>query len=136
MQIRVRAWHKTQKKMYYPEELGADQLTLMPDGRGFVNVSGSDTRLSLIDDNRTMAPLMSTGLRDKNGKEIYEGDVIRGNLIKYSPLLTRGEVVFDEHWASFAYMNLAGKTLLREIDQIEVIGNRFENPDELPGISG
>jgi len=71
-----------------------------------------------------------TGLKDKNGtgKEIYEGDVIEGNLIKYSPLPTMGEIIWDEYWCSFANKNEAGNTLLKEINQIEVIGNIWEHP--------
>ena len=40
-----------------------------------------------------------------------------------------GTIVFDEEWASFANQNEAGNTLLREINDIEVLGNIYENID-------
>ena len=71
------------------------------------------------------------GLKDSKGVEIYKGDIIEGNLIKYSPLPTMGEVVWDSYWASFANKNEAGNTLLQEIDLIRVIGNLYERPEFL-----
>lgn len=45
--IKFRAWHSKHKKMFSPEEMGRDQLTIMLDGTGFINVHGGDTKLSV-----------------------------------------------------------------------------------------
>lgn len=129
MRIRVRAWHKTQKKMYCPEELAKDQLTLMPDGSGFINVHGRSTSLSRVYDH--MVPLLFTGLQDKNGKEIYEGDVVRipagwtGDYWQY-------EEPHVVEWGSDDHDHNAGFYLSApdgiHWSNCEVIGNVYEHP--------
>lgn len=74
--VKFNAWHKEQKKMYLAEELGQDQMTLMPDGRGFANISGDSTKLSQIDDGKTMIPLQYIGRTDCEGVELYHGDIV------------------------------------------------------------
>lgn len=86
----------------------------------------------------------STGLKDKNGKEIYEGDVVRALRVKYgrgrralSNIVGHDEMnlecVFDEERAAFMFRHNAMKwsALFGLEDTYEVIGNIYENPDLL-----
>lgn len=76
-------------------------------------------------------PIMQfTGLRDKNGREIYEDDIVRhvwdGDVMSHS-----GKRIFAvQQKPSARYLNfdcLAGKSSW----ELEVIGNTYENPELL-----
>ena len=73
--IKFRAWDTKRKKMFSAEEMGRDQLTLSTDGRGFINVHGTSTRLSTFLTH--LIPEQFTGIRDKSGKEIYANDTMQ-----------------------------------------------------------
>lgn len=71
-----------------------------------------------------------TGLHDKNGKEIYEGDIVRdydeGFLYK---------VMFCEHYAQFMFYDYLNDDYYdnQDIAEHEIIGNIHENPELLEG---
>jgi len=73
-----------------------------------------------------------TGLKDKSGKEIYEGDIVsNGNKNKkYEDIF---EIYFDrgEFLAGCKRGIIGGKTLGFWSDNLEVIGNIYENPELL-----
>ncbi|MEJ8547169.1 YopX family protein [Brevibacillus borstelensis] len=83
-----------------------------------------------------------TGLRDKNGKEIYEGDILRWTKRQYTSC-SREEIESEEIQEVIVYWNetmwaLAGDDrgyllmpYLVEPDAFEVIGNIYENPELL-----
>ena len=88
-----------------------------------------DTDVSLEELNN-LVPMQFTGLTDKNGKEIYEGDIVRLTLDRPNGIF---KVIWDENKAQFSCQNKhvtypLGLTLpvLRE-----VIGNAWENPELL-----
>jgi YopX protein len=67
-----------------------------------------------------------TGLNDKNGKEIYEGDIVKnGHGNKADIAFGEAEFYCREHGFHFK------RQLRLLVENIEVIGNIYENPDLL-----
>ena len=68
-----------------------------------------------------------TGLHDRNGKEICDGDT----LILDGDKKFSGKVWFDEKRGQFCYDELSLAELFSSDCSVEVIGNRYENPELL-----
>lgn len=72
--------------------------------------------------------LQYTGLKDKHGNEIYEGDIV------YVPSLGFGNMLVKFHRGAFLfYQHEEGKGMrgyrLRYWDESEIKGNIYENPE-------
>jgi len=79
-----------------------------------------------------LIPMQYTGLKDKNGKEIYEGDIIDNGHFKT-------QVYWNEHTCSWShkstnvddalYIYIASNTTFDQELLFEIIGNIYENPE-------
>ncbi len=72
-----------------------------------------------------------TGLKDKNGKEIYEGDIL---VIDYGRGKTIGQVEWMDDISTYAIAKVDGGhsfSLQHSRRSDEVIGNIYENPELL-----
>lgn len=70
-------------------------------------------------------PIMQyTGLKDKKGKEIYEGDIVNEGIddMNYEVVFTQGGFWLDER---------DNETGWPDSGDIEIIGNIYENPELL-----
>jgi len=81
-----------------------------------------------------MVVMQFTGLQDKNGKDIYEGDVVEAK--SWNPM--RYTVEFIEGGFCFTHPNMKGSPI--DVNMMyssvgcacKVIGNIWENPELLP----
>jgi len=124
--IKFRAWDKTEKKMVCEYHyLYMDIL----DGE-IVDHNKDDFRTDLI-------LLQFTGLLDKQGKEIYEGDIVK-LIIQHQSIVNNSSLEIEISQVEFSpsYFRLRGSilgagSLISE--NIEIIGNIFESPELLKG---
>jgi uncharacterized phage protein (TIGR01671 family) len=126
-EIKFAFWHKLRREMWLVQSIDWQQNEVC---------NGGD--IAKLNDGQL---IQYTGLKDRNGKEIFEGDIIEVGLwlpYKNTQLLAStylDKVVFDEEWLAFrlsgegSYLDF--KDLLREDAELKVIGNIYENPELL-----
>jgi hypothetical protein len=111
-EIKFRAWNKDKEEMdfvpFARDEWTTEYQPLNP------------VIESIQKDKEYWSELMQyTGLKDKNGKEIYEGDILRNTLPLYKTQETKQIV----SWKIYKYYGIDNWK------QCEVIGNIYENPE-------
>lgn len=120
---KYKAWDTYRKKMWSAEELGRDELTINPDGRGFVNVHSVSTKLSHYLPH--LIPLQFINHKDKKEVEIYETDIIKARFKGEPSKSFEGEVYWDDEDVSFSFGSLNEGIKIWELIDIEVIGNSY-----------
>ena len=132
-EIKFRAWDKTLKKWLSP-----DGVRMSISGKLMLATTGS-----LVDFGREVELMQYTGLKDRNGKEIYEGDILLlptypsesnpngepdtgvvefiAGAFGWRYYSSRGELT--DQFESFLLWNGESDNLLEE----EVIGNKYED---------
>ena len=126
-EIKFRAWDKKDKRMIVGEQ---EFITLLVTSKGVfrLNPHHQEPLWSLCEKER-FELMEYTGLKDKNGREIYEGDFIQNDS-------AIGEVEWvQEHCAFMAFTR--NPSFYRHLESdgqlnlTEVIGNIYENPELL-----
>jgi uncharacterized phage protein (TIGR01671 family) len=126
--IKFRAWDELEKKMYYPKEIFQMQ------GVWWEDDPEGNLHLSLVEDSwgsrRDFVMMQYIESKDKNGKEIYEGDIITITDGKFKHLVITGTVYYDVPNAAYCVCDTkTGKSMGIGAPEIivEVIGNVYES---------
>ena len=121
---RYRAWDKIHKTMYE-----VDDIMSVDFGKSEISVKTLFFERTSRYDFDDIVLMQSTGMTDKNGKEIFEGDIVDYN--------GRNAVVkWHGSYASFIYMfvdelrsrNQEWNPLYLSYFHFQVVGNKFETP--------
>lgn len=127
---KFRAWIKEEKEMWPVHAIVYDNKTVWVEEPDDEDPSG----LLEFDD---VILMQSTGLKDKNGKEIFEGDVVQYQNTKVPSADSKGVIRYFDNWAMFGIdiEHNEPRALffngLADHISLDVVGNTYENPELL-----
>lgn len=126
--FKFRVWDKLAERMIYPHNDNQQHFIIDLNGRfhNLQNGSGGDDYVIQ----------QYTGLNDKNGNPIFEGDIVQ-----YNQNSSYDNMDFIAKWSDdklgFIFQSNSGEQLvnqtphLNRFKHLEVVGNIFENPELL-----
>lgn len=125
-EIKFRAWLKEERKMVNVETLfiGINRLCF----------GNSKTEDLFFRDFEEVELMQYTGLKDKSGKEIYEGDIV---LVKPGGVSTWYKTVVEFKEGAFIASLIDGEDYIYifnrgfDSNDFEILGNVYENPELL-----
>jgi hypothetical protein len=127
---RYRAWHKTWEELGEVKRIRFDDVgdvrTVLFRGK----ILGTDTPIDKIE------LMQSTGLKDKNGKEIFEGDIVQfEDCYTETDFLYVNTGIVEWSQGSFTITNRDSVLMEDLLDgdslDVTIIGNIYENPELL-----
>ena len=127
---KFRAWIKEENEMWPVHAIVYDNKTVWVEEPDDEDPSG----LLEFDD---VILMQSTGLKDKNGKEIFEGDVVQYQNTKVPSADSKGVIRYFDNWAMFGIdiEHNEPRALffngLADHISLDVVGNTYENPELL-----
>lgn len=142
MTPRYRAWIKTEKRMFFSDDILAidyENEEIVTQQVYFENGLPDDRDIYCYDFDE-IELMQSTGLKDKNGKEIFEGDIVRTTRFLGRADEIGGFYEYDKEFIGIV-KQLEGSWVIdtgsdavclwTEIEENEIIGNIYENPELL-----
>lgn len=122
-EFKFRAWDTEKDKMARVTHIGVEE--------GEVHMEDDDCWCWSAPQPYVCRLMQYTSLKDKNEKEIYEGDIVRA--VKYTGRMVQGTMVFKN--GSFCIKNDL-ITVYNLMDyEIEVLGNIYENKELLKSLN-
>ncbi|HEW3190742.1 TPA: hypothetical protein V0S98_002064 [Streptococcus pneumoniae] len=140
MTPRYRAWIKTEKRMFFSDDILAidyENKEIVTQQVYFENGLPDDRDIYCYDFDE-IELMQSTGLKDKNDKEIFEGDIVRTTRFLGRADEIGGFYEYDKEFIGIV-KQLEGSWVIdtgsdavclwTEIEENEIIGNIYENKE-------
>lgn len=128
-ELKFRIWDK-ERECYLDE---TELAGITPDGKYILYIEEEEVSRLEIDENYVVE--FDTGLKDKNGKEIYEGDILgdmwRDGYIAWCDKCKQLQYHILTHGCMACLGDVQWYELVNDNGKLEVVGNVHENPDLL-----
>lgn len=124
-EIKFRAWDKTENRMARNVE------DLLFNSKGLYGVVLNHMGFAFRRRVKDVILEQYTGLKDKNGKEIFEGDIVRTKLGDVQEIKFISQDFEDGVVRTFVSLSRKPPHLMAMANSDEIIGNIHENPELL-----